>query len=251
MSGSGKSVAMKTVIHTMKNKCFGAFAHSYTDGEQNFWAGFIGKSFVYSGRKDLERLRAVYLAQKKLVTYLKKLIEKGLMTEDQAKKRAHLIIVLDDLMFLGNKVFKDELIREIWCNGRHAFLTVLISLQYSKGIDPTLRGQIDWTFIWKVSKPNERKKIMEEWVGYFKNYAEFDRAFNQTTGDYKCMVVRSSPSGSNKLQDNIFFWAPKKIDEDFSIGTPEFRQFHKDLVKERKRQRQLPQQQQRKRLCVS
>lgn len=118
MTGSGKSVAMQDVIFTMKDRCFGAFAHSYTDHIQRFWEKFIPQSFVYSNHKDLERLRAVYLAQGKLVAAYKRLIDKGLISEEEAKKRAHLIVVLDDLMFLGNKVFKDELIREIWCNGR-------------------------------------------------------------------------------------------------------------------------------------
>lgn len=123
-------------------------------------------------------------------------------------------------------------------------------MQYAKGIDPTLRGQIDWAFIWKVAKPGERKKIYDEWVGYFKNFAEFDRAFNQTTGNFQCLVVKSSPNGSTNLNDNVYFYLAK-IRPEFTVGDPKYIQFHKELVKEQKRQRSLPQVQQRKKLKVN
>lgn len=236
MTGSGKSVAMQSIIMTMKDKCFGAFAHAYTDDVQQFWRKFIPESYVYSNRKDLERLKAVYMAQKELVSAYKRLVELGMIDLEEAKQKCHLIIVLDDLMFLGNKVFKDELIREIWCNGRHQWITVMLSLQYAKGIDPTLRGQIDWAFLWKVSKPNERKKIYEEWVGYFDNFKEFDRAFNQTTDTaYQCMVVRNSPAGNNSLKDNVTFYLPE-LPPKFTVGCKAFQAFHQGIVEEKKRQ---------------
>ncbi len=239
---------MKNVAYTMRDKCFGAFVHSASEKVQQFWSSFVPKSYIYS-EDDLSRLQAVFSAQKKLVTALKKLVKRKILTLDEAKRRGHLILILDDLMYLGKKIFSDPLIKEIWCNGRHSWCTVFISLQYSKGIDPMLRLQIDWSFIWKVSKPNEKKKILEEWVGYFKDFRTFDCVFEKLTGNFSCLCVRSSPGGSNAIEQNVFHWKPDVL-SNFKLGDPPYQEFHRLLVKEKKRHRIQDVQESRKRLKV-
>ncbi len=248
MTASGKSEAMKTLVFWLRNLCFGAFCHSPSEGAQQFWDTFIPKSFIYQ-EKSLERLQGVLDAQKKRAKFLKGLFKKGIISEQEAKRRGHIILILDDLMFLGKKFFSNELIKEIWTMGRHYFITVFLSLQYSKGVDPILRLNTDWVFIWKTQKLGERKKLFDEWVGYFKNFQTFDRVFDKVTGQYMCMVAKTSAGGDNELENNVFYWRPDRQGE-FMIGDKEYREFHHMLCKEKKRHREIDVKTSRKRIKV-
>lgn len=233
-TNSGKSQAVKTLCHFYRNRCWGGFAHSISEPQQGFFRQFIPQSFIYS-EKNINRLGDVYEAQKKRVQLFKKMVENGVMKEEEAQRRCHLLIILDDMNFLGDAIFKDDLIKEVWMNGRHSWITVFITLQYSKGIGPMLRDQIDWVFLWQDPAVNSQKKLFEDWVGYFPSLADFKRAFNSVTGQYRCMVVRKISGGKTDVESNVFYWKPKLIEQPFSIGVKEYRLFDKFLIKELKR----------------
>lgn len=235
-TNSGKSQAVKTLCHFYRNRCWGGFAHSISEPQQGFFRQFIPQSFIYS-EKNIHRLGEVYEAQKSRVQMFKKMVENGVMKEDEAQRRCHMLIILDDMNFLGDAIFKDDLIKEVWMNGRHSWITVFITLQYSKGIGPMLRDQIDWVFLWQDPAVNSQKKLFEDWVGYFPSLADFKRVFNSVTGQYRCMVVRKISGGKTDVESNVFCWKPKLIEQPFSIGVKEYRLFDKYLIKELKRKR--------------
>ena len=235
-TNSGKSQAVKTICHFYKDRCYGGFAHSISEPQQGFFREFIPQSFIYS-EKNLKRLEEVYEAQKKRVQMFKKLVKDDVMSEDEAQRRCHMLIVLDDMNFLGDAVFKDELIKEVWMNGRHSWITVFITLQYSKGIGPMLRDQIDWVFLWQDPAANSQKKLFEDWVGYFPTLADFKRVFNTVTGEYRCMVVRKISGGKTDVESNVFGWKPNLIKGSFKIGVDEYRLFDRALRQELKRKR--------------
>lgn len=236
-TNSGKSEAVKTLCHFYKDKCFGGFAHSCSEREQRFFREFIPPSFIY-WEKDLKRLQQVYDAQKARVRMFQDLIRKNQISKEEAQKRSHLLIILDDMMFMGDQIFKNDLIKEVWMNGRHAWITVFITLQYGKGIGPALRDQIDWVFLWQEASVNAQKKLFEDWVGYFESLPEFKLAFNDLTGEYKCMVVKKIAGGKTDVESNVFFWKPQLITKPFKIGVKEYRLFDVELRKEYKKKRE-------------
>lgn len=233
-TNSGKSEAVKTICHFFRHRCYGAFAHSVSEREQGFFCKFIPPSFIYS-QKDIDRLRRVYEAQKERVRIFSKMVKDGVMSKEDAQRRCHLVIILDDMNFLGDAIFKDELIKEVWMNGRHSWITVLITLQYSKGIGPMLRDQIDWVFLWQDPAVNSQKKLFDDWVGYFPTLADFKLVFNSVTGEYRCMVVRKISGGKTDVTSNVFWWKPQLITNPFKMGVEEYRRFDKYLRKEIKR----------------
>ena len=235
-TNSGKSEAVKTICHFFRDKCFGGFAHSCSEREQRFFRDFIPPSYIYS-EKDLIRLKEVYEAQKRRVRSFLRFVNAGIMTKEEAQRRCHLLIILDDMMFIGDNIFKNELIKEVWMNGRHSWITVFITLQYCKGIGPALREQIDWVFLWQECSHNTQKKLYEDWVGYFPTLNDFKLAFNNTTGEYKCMVVKKIAGGKTEVESNVFWWKPKLITQPFKIGVKEYRLFDKQLRLELKRKR--------------
>ena len=118
-------------------------------------------------------------------------------------KRA--ILILDDLMFSKDAWVKNRDIIEIFTNGRHWDISFIVTLQYCLGIPPALRTNVDYVFIFKENRQNERKKLYEYWAGVIPTYKMFEEILDACTENYGCLVIDNA-SRSNKLEDNIFYY---------------------------------------------
>lgn len=128
-----------------------------------------------------------------------------------------MFIILDDITWVGDGVFKDELIKQIWMYGHHDWITVLITLQSSNGVGPMLRDQSDWVVTWHDPSVTNQKRLFEDWIGYFPTTRDFKKVYNDITGEFKCMVACKLVGGKTDVESNIFSWAPSRIDGSFAF----------------------------------
>lgn len=194
---SGKSFCLKDML-SFKKDFPGGIVMSSTENANGFYSKFIPPAFVSRSEhfqpslveKFMQRQRDMKMKKERDPAY------------SDLDNRAFLI--MDDMMYDAKSWRNDRNIKSIFMNGRHYAIFFLLTLQYSLGIPPDLRENVDYIFIFRQNKLNERRKLYEHWAG-FMTYEVFDAILNQCTDDYGCIVIDNT-TRSNRLEDQVFYY---------------------------------------------
>lgn len=134
-------------------------------------------------------------------------------------------LILDDCLADIKDWGRNKDIQWIFFNGRHVGLTMIITMQYSLGILPNLRNNVQYIFLSKNAKLAEQKRLYEHYAGIFPSFDMFRQVFLQCTKDYGCMVI-DNDSQSDKIEDQVFWYradiASKPDWETFKLCYPVF-----------------------------
>jgi|SRR3990172_3816156 len=115
------------------------------------------------------------------------------------------VLILDDCLFDAKAWTGDRSIKWIFMNGRHANITMIVTLQYVMGLTTELRANADYMFICKEPKLSNRKKLYEQYCGIFPSFEMFNQVLMATTNNYGCLVIDNT-SISDKLEDQVFWY---------------------------------------------
>lgn len=136
-------------------------------------------------------------------------------------------VILDDCLYDSNAWKRDKLMREIFMNGRHSKIMLIITMQYPLGIGPELRCNVDYVFLLRTPIVNERKKLYEYYAGMFPSFEAFCQIMDSCTDNYECLVIDNTVQ-SNKLEDMVF-WYKADSHADFKLGSREFWEMSKRM----------------------
>ena len=134
-------------------------------------------------------------------------------------------LILDDCLY-DQSWTKDKNVRSLFMNGRHYKIMFIITMQYALGIPPNLRTNIDYVFILRENYLSNRKKIFEQYAGMFPSFEIFCQVMDQCTENFECLVINNNAK-SNRIEDQVF-WYKAEPHEKFTIGSPEFWDYHKN-----------------------
>ena len=213
---TGKSFLVKDFLYHHQDIPKGVVI-SGTERVNPFYGKMIPKSFIHYKYKA-EIISNVLHLQEKIVTKYKERIENNKSTDNP-----NCFLIMDDCLY-DNSWKKDEGIAEIFMNGRHYKLMFILTMQYSLGITPYLRGNIDYVFIMREPLTNNRKKLYEHYCSMFPTFDIFCQVMDACTADYQCLVIHNG-SKSNKLEDQVFYYKAKAHDN-FQIGDNKFWKYH-------------------------
>jgi hypothetical protein len=136
-------------------------------------------------------------------------------------------VLLDDLMFDKSCVLKDKTVRRIFMNGRHAKVCLMMSLQYSMDLHPSMRQQIDYIFLSREKNPHYREKLYHNYNVCFRTASDFDRTMQACTQNFETFVLSScSDTQSDAPEDNVF-WHKSKLGRTFQVGSRRWWLFHR------------------------
>ena len=138
-------------------------------------------------------------------------------------------LILDDCMY-DESWTKDKNIRLLFMNGRHYNIMFIITMQYPLGIPPSLRTQIDYTFILRENLINNRKRIYENYAGMFPTFDVFCQVMDQCTENFECIVINNNAK-SNRIEDQVF-WYKAEPHCPFRIGASEFWKLSEEICGE-------------------
>jgi hypothetical protein len=220
-SGSGKSWVIREIIyHLCKDNIPCATVIAPTDKMTKFYNDFIPECFIHHDYKD-EIVAKVLHRQKKMIEQneLRKKINK-----DSIDPRS--VFIMDDCLTTASQWIKDPNIISIFNEGRHYQLTYILSLQYSIGIPPNLRSNIDFVFLLGEDNYNNRKRLYENFAGILPSRELFEMVFSELTNDYGCMVINNRIR-SNDLRKKVFHFRSNKT-PDFKLGIPKVIKFNED-----------------------
>lgn len=142
------------------------------------------------------------------------------------------LLIMDDCLASGPVWKKDENIRWIFMNGRHADITLVLTMQYQVGIPPELRVNIDYVFICRETKKIEKEKLHKYYAGIFPSYEMFSQVLSQCTKEKRCLVIHCL-SESDLIEDQVFWYkASLHTDEPFHVCYDEFWRDNNDYIEQ-------------------
>lgn len=222
---TGKSILCKDLFRHNTDWPVGVII-SATEKANHFFEKFIPKMLIYD-EYDSSIVNKFLERQEKITNQHE--AEKKKYGGTDLDPRAFL--VLDDCLY--DKTWpNDKNIRSIFMNGRHYNVTFILTMQYSMGIPPHLRSNIDYVFLLRDPILKNQERLYNQYAGMFPSFEIFRQVFNQCTENYECMVIDNKVQ-SNKLSDQVY-WYKADIGSDFKVCSRELWD-----IDEREKERQM------------
>jgi hypothetical protein len=138
--------------------------------------------------------------------------------------------ILDDVTD-NVSMLKDPLIQNYYKNGRHYALFHILSLQYCLDVLPSIRTNIDYTFILRETNMRNRKALYENFAGAIESFQLFCQIMDAVTEDYTALVINNRVQ-SNKIEDCVFWYRadPNSIPSNWRFGHPSAWEFSNDRM---------------------
>lgn len=211
--GSGKTTGVLEILYLHRDIQM-ALVMCGTEESAEQYKTYFPDSFIY-GDYDEEVLRGAVRMQRRRLTEFK---------QHKRKKVPYLCILLDDCMFA--KPLSTMFMRNLFMNGRHWKILLIITSQYLVDVPKALRGQIDYALLFKNNNIQERDQLLEIFGGVFPKDRgiTFNQIMNQCTQNFGCMIVDNTTT-SSALEDCVFYMQPKRR-ENFQIGSSAMWNYH-------------------------
>lgn len=211
--GSGKSHLMMDIARVYRTiESVVVFSES-EDGNEA-WGAHVPQSFIYKLYTP-EAMRKIYDRQCSKVRRAKR---------DPSFHASKVLVVLEDQMF-ATSIGRDQMLRQVLMNGRHYGITLLITMQYTKGLPPDMREQVDYAFCLQQKNAIMRKRLYDDWFGIFPDFSIFEQTFQQCTDNYGVLVMDQT-CRTSKLQDNVFCFTASKEIPPYKLGSPQLWLYH-------------------------
>ena len=115
--------------------------------------------------------------------------------------------------------------------GRHFNILYLLCINYSMGLTPTMRSNVDYVFLFAEEEIGNMKRLYENYGGIFPSFRMFKETLDQCTEDFGCMVI-DKRSRSKVLTDRVFHFKAQDPGP-FKYGKKEFWDTHFEYVGEK------------------
>jgi energy-coupling factor transporter ATP-binding protein EcfA2 len=219
--GCGKSTVAEDFMRHLQHIGEG-FCMSKTDALNSFWSKHLPKACIhheYSPDIAKNILERQFLRKERLH---KRWISEGITKEPEPKDIPPTFAIYDDVTF-DKSFLRDPTTRELFMNGRHYNITILITCQYLMDCGPDLRQQIDYVCMLKDPSQSNRIKLYMYFASVFPTFEKFDKAFKFFTEDREMLIIDNA-SLSHEINDSVF-WYKATPDLDYELGDPYFRRF--------------------------
>ena len=91
---------------------------------------------------------------------------------------------------------------------------------------PDMRSQIDYVFALRDPVISSRKKLWEQFFGFFQNYQAFAKVMDQCTNNFECLVYDGKAAKTNNIEDCIFWYKASTDLPEFRMGRDIFWDLH-------------------------
>jgi hypothetical protein len=214
---TGKSTLMRDILYRLHVAGYPrVVVFSGTEEGNDFYNKCIPNAYIHHGM-DLEKFKNIIDVQRKIIGSCRE-AEQKLGTATGVDLR--LVIVLDDLMYKRHMT-RTDLFSELFMNGRHWKLTVILSCQYVMLLDTACRSNVDYLLVLREMIPKNRQKIYDNFFGMFQRKSDFYRVLDSCTTDYECLVLDNTQP--NMAIEKSIYWYKAAIDlPDFVFGGSRF-----------------------------
>jgi len=131
--------------------------------------------------------------------------------------QVHSIVVLDDCIDSSN-FWEDDTLLGLFLESRQYCITVLLTLGDCKYINPIVRSNFDYVFMFRMKYKHCRKQLYNLYGNGKKKFPDFDHfnnAYEIATENSKCMVIKQFGNPSN-FSDIVYWYELKNNTNNFN-----------------------------------
>ena len=197
--GTGKSHLLQylATIYKQTGKIDMAIGFSPTDESNEVLSSIIPRTLIYTDF-DEGVIEKIMLEQRRRIR--------------QGKPKRHVLLIMDDCGYDSRKIFKSNVIKNLFYNGRHMFVTLIVTLQYIMDMPSNFRTNIDVCISLRENIGANRQRLWSYFFGQFPTLAAFNMAMDATTGNYGALVCANNLTLSTDISDSVFwFRAPAEV----------------------------------------
>lgn len=213
--GSGKTTGVFEILYQHRDTQM-AVVMCGTEESAEQYKDYFPDSFIYGKYSENVLKKVIEVQKKRLFEY----------KMGKRSKVPYLTILLDDCMF--EKPLNSKFMRNVFMNGRHWKILLMITCQYVIDVPAALRGQIDYAMLFKCNNPQERDKLLTCFGNPFPKKDKgvaFNQILDSCTRNFGCMVIDNTVGDAMKLEDSVFYFRPK-LREKFRVGSSGMWRFH-------------------------
>ena len=214
---TGKSTLIQDMLYYLSREGVPRVCvFSGTEESNGFYKQFVPGTFIFDDKDVENRLEAIVENQKKLA------MQKQLGEVDR-KLDTRIVIVLDDVGYKKD-VLKSEIIRQIFMNGRHHYVILIVACQYCMDVGIDLRTNADYVLVLKQNSVSSIKNLHENYFGAFDKRKEFQIVLDACTQNYQCLVLDNTRPST--MVSDVCFWYKAKHGRVFRVGCLELWKYH-------------------------
>lgn len=217
---TGKSTLMRDMLYRLHNIEYPrVVVFSGTEEGNEFFSKCIPQPYIHGGL-DIDKLTAIVNNQRRVIASCRDAESKlGRPTGVDSR----LLIVLDDVMYKKNAT-KTEIFAELFMNGRHWNISIMISCQYVMSLDIACRSNVDILVCLRESVPRNRQKIHDNFFGCFARKQDFYNVLDQCTQNYEALILDNTEP--NLEVEKCVMWYKAELSlPDFMFGSKRFKNF--------------------------
>jgi len=214
-AGTGKSTLIQDICLSKAHLISCAQIFSGTEDSNQAYSSKFPPCCIYN-KLDLQAMENFVTRQK--------------IAKDWIPNNVWALQLVDDCAD-DTSVLKRPIFQSIFKNGRHWNMIFILSLQYCMDILPSIRSNIDYTFILRESIQKNRKSLCENYAGIIPSFQMFEEIMNTITEDFTALVINNK-STSNKLEDCVFWYKakPDRLPEGFKFCHPVAWEFNNERL---------------------
>lgn len=225
-SGSGKSTKAVEVMLQLAPDLQEVYVFTGSIEGKMFWEKYVPSLYIFCGYNP-DKLRRIMENQTEMVDKWKR---------GEVKTQHRILIIFEDLSFLGSLMTKDPYIMMFINQGRHLYIDGFIIAQYCKDFGPKVRGNMHYIYCTFIKERDLRQKIYQEWGGLLKSLADFELLLDRYTQNH-CVLVIDTETQSTDLTRNYYWFTVseqqmQRLERGFEVGNSTYR-FNAALALER------------------
>ena len=128
-------------------------------------------------------------------------------------------------MMSDKRVLKSTAIRDIFFNGRHCYITFVLTMQYLCDMPPDLRSNVDYVMSLKDNIIANKQRLHKYFYGVFPTFQDFATVHDSVTANYGALVLDNT-SRSNELSEQLSWYRANPEPRAFRIGREIFWRLH-------------------------
>lgn len=207
MRGSGKSFFVRDMMFNLRKKFHSGAAMSPTLDSRMEFSKFMPMCFIHD-EFDTDTV-------KELIT-IKQDLQKTYAKGEHDDFR-NVFLLLDDCSYDKKKLNGLEM-SELLMNGRHSKIFTITTLQWMKDLEPRMRENYDYIFLFQADSRETREKLFAMFgSSVFETFDEFDKFYRIAVKDRRILVFDRT-SKSDKFEERVFWYKAQPIKRNFHVG---------------------------------
>jgi hypothetical protein len=199
----GKSIFLKWLLSFYKDEFDLALVCTETSFN-GFWQPIVGNEYVHSGWKPM-------LIMKLLASQTEELRKQTFIPNYKMRR---VLLVLDDIIGDKRKIHEDEVLNKLAVQGRHSGISVALTTQDPKAINPTLRNNADVAVIFQQKNFRGKESVFHDFINIFENKHTAVDVLRRHTKDHDCVIVENSKLNEDPKKLYFHLSGDKTFDKD-------------------------------------